>query len=309
MALAYRCAILRGIRAQRQVGSESMRIVNFSKGGKPTLAVRQGDRLVDLSIAAPDLPGDLPGLLAAGGLAKAKSAAAAAGANATVAEAGLVYLPPVSAPGKIVCLGLNYRDHAIETNNPIPTYPVVFTRFATTLAGHGQPMLRPKVSVQYDYEAELAVIVGRKTRHASAANALDAVAGYACFNDGSIRDYQFKSSQFGMGKNFDATGGFGPEFVSADELPAGAAGLAIKCRLNGQTVQDSNTSQHIFDVPQTIVVLSEVMTLNPGDVIIMGTPPGVGAARKPPLWMKDGDVCEIEIEGIGVLRNPIADEK
>ena len=285
-----------------------MRIVNFSKNGKPTLAVRQDGRLVDLSVAAPNLPGDLRGLLAAGGLEAAKAAAAKAGASAAMDEAALTYLPPLHNPEKIVCLGLNYRDHAIETNSPIPTYPVVFMRFNTTLAAHKEAMVRPKASVQLDYECELAVIVGKACRHATAGNALSFVAGYACFNDGSIRDYQFKSSQFGMGKNFDKTGGFGPEFVSADELPAGARGLSIRTRLNGQTVQDSNTNEHIFDVQQSIVHLSEVMTLNPGDVIIMGTPPGVGAARKPPLWMKAGDVCEIEIEGIGTLSNPIADE-
>ena len=287
-----------------------MRIVNFSKDGTPTLAVRHGGRLLDLSVAAPGLPGDLRGLLAGGAAAmeRVQAAAASAGGDARVDGDAVTWLPPLHNPEKVICLGLNYRDHAIETNNPIPTYPVVFMRFNTTLVGHGQPMVRPKASVQLDYECELAVIIGTKCRHATAGNALAAVAGYACFNDGSVRDYQFKSSQFGMGKNFDATGGFGPEFVSADELPPGAAGLAIKTRLNGETVQNSNTDQHIFDVTQTIVHLSEVMTLNPGDVIIMGTPPGVGAARKPPLWMKGGDTCEIEIEGIGTLSNPIVDE-
>lgn len=284
-----------------------MRIVNFNKNGTPTLAVRSGRKLVDLSVAAPDLPGDLKGLLEAGKRAMNNAAAAVekADGKASVKESEIAFLPPLHNPGKIICLGLNYRDHAIETNNPIPTYPVVFARWANTLAGHGQPMLRPKESEQFDFEAELAVIIGKTTRRVSKRAALASVAGYSCFNDGSIRDYQRKSGQFTMGKNFDATGGFGPEFVSADELPPGADGLAIKCRLNGKIMQSSKTDQHIFNVPQAVSILSTVMTLEPGDVIIMGTPSGVGAGRKPPLWMKHGDTCEIEIEGIGKLVNPI----
>ncbi len=288
-----------------------MRIVNFSKNGTPTLGVRRGRKLVDLSIAAPELPRDLKSLLAGGTRAaqNAQAAAAAAGKEAVVDERKLTYLPPVHNPNKIICLGLNYRDHAKETNNPIPKYPVVFIREATTLTGHGQPMPRPKVSKQLDYEAELAVIIGKTAKHVSKARALNFVAGYSCFNDGSIRDYQFKSSQFIMGKNFDGSGGFGPEMVTPEELPKGASGLTIVCKLNGKTVQRSSTDQHIFDVPSTIMYLTEVMTLDPGDVIIMGTPPGVGAARKPPLWMKPGDVCEVSIKGIGTLRNPIVAEK
>ena len=288
-----------------------MRIVNFRKNGTPTLAVRRRRKLVDLSIAAPELASDLRSLVAGGAraLENAAAAAAKAGADAQVDEKGLIYLPPVHNPSKIICLGLNYRDHAIETGNPIPKYPVVFTRAATTLTGHGQRMVVPKVSKQLDYECELAVVIGKGGRHIRKARALDHVAGYSCFNDGSIRDYQFKSSQFIMGKNFDATGGFGPEMVTPDELPAGANGLDITTKLNGKSMQKSNTEQHIFDVPTTIQVLSEVMTLESGDVIIMGTPHGVGAARKPPVWMKSGDVCEITIKGIGTLMNRIVGEK
>lgn len=287
-----------------------MRIVNFSKNGTPTLAVRRRRKLVDLSIAAPELASDLKSLVAGGAraLENAATAAAKAGADAQVDEKGLIYLPPVHNPSKIICLGLNYRDHAIETGNPIPKYPVVFTRAATTLTGHGRQMVVPKVSKQLDYECELAVVIGKGGRHIRKARALDHVAGYSCFNDGSIRDYQFKSSQFIMGKNFDATGGFGPEMVTPDELPTGAAGLDITTKLNGKTMQKSNTEQHIFDVATTIQVLSEVMTLESGDVIIMGTPHGVGAARKPPVWMKSGDVCEITIKGIGTLMNRIVGE-
>ncbi len=288
-----------------------MRIVNFAKNGVPTLGVRKGRKLVDLSVAAPELQRDLKGLLAGGAraLENAAAAAAKAGKDAVVDEKKLSYLPPIQDPAKIICLGLNYLDHALETNNPIPKYPVVFSRAPTTLVGHGQPMRRPKVSKQFDYEAELAVIIGKSGRYITKARALDHVAGYSCFNDGSLRDYQFKSSQFLMGKNFDASGGFGPEMVTPDELPKGGSGLAISCKLNGKTVQKSTTDQHIFDVPSAIHLLSDVMTLEPGDVIVMGTPSGVGAARKPPLWMKPGDVCEITIKGIGTLSNPIQAEK
>ena len=288
-----------------------MRIVNFDKNGTPTLAVRVGRKLVDLSVAAPELPRELKGLVAGGrrALDNAAAAAKAAGKEATVDEKKIKYLPPVHNPSKVICLGLNYRDHAIETGNKIPPYPVVFTRENTTLVGHGQPMVRPKASKDFDYEAELAVVIGTGGRHISKARALDHVAGYSCFNDGSIRDYQRKSSQFIMGKNFDATGGFGPELVTADELPKGGNGLPISCKLNGKTVQSSNTNQHIFDVPTTIHLLSVAMTLEPGDVLVMGTPSGVGMARKPQLWMKQGDKCEVIIKGIGTLLNPIVNEK
>ncbi|MDP6832326.1 MAG: fumarylacetoacetate hydrolase family protein [Alphaproteobacteria bacterium] len=285
-----------------------MRIATINHNGKPTMAVRRGDNYVDLSKAAPELPGDMISLLAAGALAQADSAAQAAGDDALIPAAGVSYLPPVPNPPKIPCCGLNYRDHAIETNNPIPEYPIIFMRSATSLAAHNTPMILPKAASDYDYEAELAVVIGKAGRHVSKADAYDHVAGYSCFNDGSIRSYQFKAPQWTLGKNFDASGGFGPELVTPDELPNGVDDLRIQCRLNGETLQDSSTKQHIFDVPSVIEVLSEVMTLEVGDVIIMGTPPGVGAARDPQVWMKDGDVCEIEIEGIGVLSNSIVAE-
>ncbi|MDP6872591.1 MAG: fumarylacetoacetate hydrolase family protein [Alphaproteobacteria bacterium] len=285
-----------------------MRIATINHNGKPTMAVRRGDNYVDLSKAAPELPGDMISLLAAGALAQADGAAQAAGDDALIPAAGVSYLPPVPNPPKIPCCGLNYRDHAIETNNPIPEYPIIFMRSATSLAAHNTPMILPKAASDYDYEAELAVVIGKAGRHVSKADAYDHVAGYSCFNDGSIRSYQFKAPQWTLGKNFDASGGFGPELVTPDELPNGVDDLRIQCRLNGETLQDSSTKQHIFDVPSVIEVLSEVMTLEVGDVIIMGTPPGVGAARDPQVWMKDGDVCEIEIEGIGVLSNSIVAE-
>ena len=285
-----------------------MRITTLDVNGTPTLAVRKGDKYVNLSKAAPDLPNDMAALIAANGLGKAEAAAGAAGDDAMIALADAKYLPVVENPSKIICCGLNYRDHAIETNNPIPEYPIIFFRMITSMAAHNAPMILPKAASDYDYEAELAVIIGKGGKHISKANALDCVAGYSCFNDGSIRSYQFKAPQWTMGKNFDASGGFGPDMVTPDELPKSVDNLRIQCRLNGETMQDSNTGQHIFDVETVIETLTEAMTLCPGDVIIMGTPPGVGAARTPNVWMKDGDVCEIEIEGIGILSNPIVAE-
>jgi 2-keto-4-pentenoate hydratase/2-oxohepta-3-ene-1,7-dioic acid hydratase in catechol pathway len=175
--------------------------------------------------------------------------------------------------------------------------------------GHGAALVRPRVSEQFDYEGELLVVIGKAGRYIGKERALDHVAGYSIFNDGSIRDYQFKSTQWMMGKNFDATGSFGPEFVTADEVPAGAVGLQLRTRLNGQVLQDANTRDMIFDVATLVSTCSEPMALRPGDMIISGTPAGVGAARKPPVWMKSDDVCEIEIEGLGILRNPVVDER
>jgi 2-keto-4-pentenoate hydratase/2-oxohepta-3-ene-1,7-dioic acid hydratase in catechol pathway len=207
-----------------------------------------------------------------------------------------------------MCLGLNYAEHAREGGFAVPDYPALFLRVASSLIGDGAEILRPGVSESLDYEAELAIVIGRRGRHIKAADALAHVAGYTIFNDVSVRDYQRRSAQWTAGKNFDATGPLGPLVVTPDELPLGAAGLHIECRLNGNVMQSSTTSDMIFDVPRTIEILSEIMTLEPGDVIATGTPPGVGHARKPPVWMRDGDVVEIEIEKIGILRNTVRDE-
>ena len=217
--------------------------------------------------------------------------------------------PLLPEPGKIICLGLNYFDHAKEGGRDKPEYPWFFFRGKSSLIGHGEAGVCPRVSTRFDYEAELAVVIGRTVpRHVARADALQYVAGYSCFNDMSVRDYQKRTPQWTIGKNFDATGGFGPVLVSADELPEGAAGLRIQSRLNGAVMQDANTRDMIFDVAETIALLAECMTLEPGDAIIMGTPAGVGQARTPPVWMKAGDVVEIEIERIGTLRNPIVAE-
>ena len=224
-----------------------------------------------------------------------------------VSGAEVVWLPPFEV-GTIIALGLNYADHAKEGGHAKPEYPSFFMRCATSLVAHGEAMLRPQASIQLDYEAELVAIVGRTARHVAKEKAFDYIAGYSCFNDGSVRDYQRKTTQWTIGKNFDKTGGFGPWFVTADELPPGAAGLAIQSRLNGQVMQSANTRDMLVPVAETVALLTECLTLEPGDLLVMGTPAGVGHARKPPVWMKDGDTIEIEIEKIGVLSNPIRDE-
>jgi len=217
------------------------------------------------------------------------------------------FLPPVADACKLLCIGINYVPHMKEMGRERPEYPVVFVRFADSIVGHGQPMIRPSESVQFDYEGELAVVIGRRARRVSRAAALDYVAGYACFNDGSVRDYQRHSQQFTPGKNFHASGSFGPWLVTADEVPDPRK-LRLATRLNGEVVQDESVGELCFDVAQLIEYCSKWAQLDPGDVIVTGTPGGVGAGRKPPLWMKSGDTVEVEISKLGVLRNPIADE-
>jgi 2-keto-4-pentenoate hydratase/2-oxohepta-3-ene-1,7-dioic acid hydratase in catechol pathway len=279
-----------------------MRFTTYLRDGTPRLALVDGD-------AAVDLAADLRAELARGTDRAAAGRAALASAAPRLPLASLAHAPLVPEPGKIVCLGLNYFDHAKEGGRDKPEYPWFFFRGKSSLVAHGVPGLLPKVSSKFDYEAELAVVIGRTVpRHVSQADALAYVFGYTCFNDMSVRDFQKRTPQWTIGKNFDATGGFGPVLVTADELPPGAAGLRIQSRLNGQVMQDANTSDMIFSVAETIHLLAQCLTLEPGDVIVMGTPAGVGQARTPPVWMKAGDTIEIEIERIGTLRNPIAAE-
>lgn len=279
-----------------------MRLARVAKDGKIGLAARSGDRV---TIAFGDDLANLDNHIAAGTLADAGAQAAA---GEEVDEASLTFLPPVTRPSKIICLGLNYLDHAEEAGLGVPDFPVLFARFPSSLIGDGAPIILPKVSSQLDWEAELVAVLGKGGKNIAESDALSHVAGYSAFNDASIRDYQTRTPQWTAGKNFDDTGVFGPWLVTPDELPAGASGLKIECRVNGEVMQSSNTDQLIFDVATTISLLSGFMTLEAGDVLVMGTPGGIGFARTPPVFMKAGDICEVEIENIGLLRNPIVAE-
>jgi len=218
------------------------------------------------------------------------------------------YLPLLREPGKIVCVGLNYADHTKESPYAQPDYPTLFPRFNSSLIGHNQPLVRPKVSDTLDYEGEMAVVLKSGGRHIAKADALKHVAGYALFNEGSVREYQFKSPQWTVGKNFDDTGAFGPDLVTADELPEGGKGLLLQTKVNGKVVQSVNTSDMLFDVATIISTLSQAVTLGAGDVIVSGTPAGVGFGMNPKVYLKAGDVVEVSIEGIGSLVNPVVDE-
>ena len=226
----------------------------------------------------------------------------------TIALDKLELLPPIANPGKIICVGLNYADHTEESGYKQPEHPTLFPRFTSSLIGAGAPIVRPYVSDALDFEGELVAVIGRGGRHIAKDRALEHVAGYSIFNDGSIRDFQHRTPQWTLGKNFDSTGAFGPVFVTADELPSGADGLKIETRLNGKVVQASNTAKLIFDVATLVATISEAVTLEPGDIIVTGTPSGIGHARNPKLYMQAGDVVEVEIEGIGILTNPVVDE-
>jgi 2-keto-4-pentenoate hydratase/2-oxohepta-3-ene-1,7-dioic acid hydratase in catechol pathway len=287
-----------------------LKIVGFEKDQALRLGVVEGDSVIDLQAVEPRLPSDLGRWLAEndGALAPLGEIAKRAPSSARLPLASLTFALPVARPGKIICLGLNYLEHAKEGGHQKPEYPSIFMRCQTSLTPHIAPIIRPFVSETLDYEAELLVVIGRRVKHATLGDALTCIAGYSCFNDASVRKFQRRTSQWDMGKNFDRTGGFGPWVVEAQALPPGAKGLKIESRLNGQVLQSDNTANMMFPVAETIVDVTQGMTLEPGDIIAMGTPSGVGHARKPPLWMRAGDVCEIEIEGIGVLRNPIAEE-
>jgi acylpyruvate hydrolase len=287
-----------------------MKLMMFQRGKGTVLGLVEGKAVIDLGIADPALPRDLKSLIAAGPnvLAAAKAAAANAPASARFVLDAMKPGLPIADPPKFICVGLNYALHAKEGGHAIPTYPSFFLRVPTSLVAAGAPVIRPKASIQLDYECELTIVIGKGGRHITEEKALDHVFGYTLFNDVSVRDFQRKTSQWMPGKNFDGTGPLGPWIVTADELPAGASGLRISTRLNGETMQDSNTADMIFSTARTIALLSEFMTLEPGDLIATGTPSGVAHARKPPTWMKAGDTVAVEVERIGVLTNPVIDE-
>jgi 2-keto-4-pentenoate hydratase/2-oxohepta-3-ene-1,7-dioic acid hydratase in catechol pathway len=276
--------------------------------GIGVLCAKDSEQFVDLCATDPSIPNSLLRFIESdASLSKAKQALS--NPNAVIRNLSEIQFETlIDRPGKIVCMGLNYADHAKEGGNARPEYPSFFMRVPSSLAAHNAPLIRPAVSDKLDYEAELAFIVGKRARNLTRENALDCIAGFSVFNDGSIRNYQRKTTQWTIGKNFDQTGGFGPCLVTPDELPPGAHGLQIQSRLNGAVMQNANTKDFLWDVAETIVLITECMTLEPGDVVITGTPAGVGYARTPPVFMKPGDICEIEVEGVGILKNTIQDE-
>ncbi|CAG4889478.1 fumarylacetoacetate hydrolase family protein [Paraburkholderia saeva] len=277
-----------------------MRYVSFEKDGKALLGVRENGAIRTLDETT------LEELLARG--VDLRTWASRQEGGRIESEESLTFLPPLRRPPKILCVGLNFSDHSKESNFEQPDYPTMFLRLHTSLVAHNAPIVRPRVSDSLDYEGEIAVVLGKGGRHIRKEDALSHVAGYALFNDASVREYQFKTPQWTMGKNFDGTGAFGPDFVTADELPPGAKGLRLETRLNGEVVQSASTDDMVFDVETLIVMLSEAVTLEAGDVIVSGTPSGVGWARNPKLLMRHGDVCEVSVEGLGTLRNEIVDE-
>jgi 2-keto-4-pentenoate hydratase/2-oxohepta-3-ene-1,7-dioic acid hydratase in catechol pathway len=282
-----------------------MRLISYQAEGGARVAARRGADYVDLSAADASLPNDLRDLLDLGdeGLARARNAlqrgVALSGPPARI-------LPPIAHPEKVICIGLNYADHAAETGATLPSEPVVFSKFVTAIRGPQDPIVLPKVSSKVDFEAELVVVIGRPGRCIPRERAFEHVAGYTCGHDVSARDWQLEKpgGQWLLGKSFDSFAPIGPELVTREEIE-NPGQLNICLRLNGQTMQNSNTRQLIFPVDQLVAHISTVCTLQPGDLIFTGTPPGVGVARKPPVFLQPGDVAEVEIESIGVLRNPV----
>lgn len=279
-----------------------MKVVSFVRNGKSSYGVVVKDGIVDVGAKLGGKYADLVAVLKAGALAEVEAAAKAA--TADLPYEGTTLLPVVPNPGKIVCVGVNYDEHRREMGREPPGHPTIFVRFPESQVAHNQPLLKPAESDKLDYEAELAVIIGKRGYKVSEDNAFDIVAGYSCYNDGSVRDWQTHTGQFTPGKNFNATGGFGPWMVTADEIPD-AQKLAIQSRLNGQVMQSSNTELMTFNIRKIIKYVTTFTPLEPGDVIATGTPGGVGTKRNPPVYMKDGDIIEIEIEKVGLLRNPV----
>ncbi|MBU9422068.1 fumarylacetoacetate hydrolase family protein [Burkholderia gladioli] len=285
-----------------------MKLVTFRSGDTTRLGVIDGNDVVDLNQADASVPANLRAALMSGIDLNAAARRAIASGEHRVPFASIKLAPVVPDPGKIVCLGHNFYDHAKEGGNLKPVYPLIFFRGASSLIAHEDPVIRPRVSEKLDYEAELMIVIGKRARHVKRDDALEYVYGYACFNDVSVRDYQKRTSQWTIGKNFDGTGSFGPWLVTADELPPGAEGLKLRLVLNGQVMQQASTADMIWGVAEAIELLSECMTLEPGDVVAMGTPAGVGWARDPSVWLRQGDRVEVDIERVGRLQNTVQDE-
>jgi 2-keto-4-pentenoate hydratase/2-oxohepta-3-ene-1,7-dioic acid hydratase in catechol pathway len=284
-----------------------MRLITFIHDGREQIGVRRDDHVIPVASIAPDLPGSIMQLLADEQLQALQSKITSYD-SAGIAIDDVEYLPLIPRPGKIICIGRNYAAHAAEGGAETPTFPEVFFRGPTCLVAHQADIVRPQCSEMLDFEGEFAFVIGKACRHATEDNALDYIAGYTLFNDATIRNYQKFSSQWTVGKNFDNTGAFGPELVTCDELPDGMAGLSLTTTLNGQVMQDGQIDDLVFPVCKLVAILSECMTLEPGDVVVTGTPAGVGFARTPPIWMKAGDTVEIEVDGLGKLINTVQDE-
>lgn len=283
-----------------------MKLMSFSVAGEPSWGAAVGEGVVDLGKRiGKDYP-DLKALIAGGGYGAAKAAIAGAAPDYQLSD--IVFLPVIPNPEKIICVGLNYADHVVETKREKTEDPALFVRWPNSQTGHLQPMLVPLESTHLDYEGEIAVIIGKGGRRINEADAYGHVAGYAPYNDGSVRDLQWATTQWTTGKNFPTTGAFGPWMTTTDEVPADAV-LTLITRLNGQEMQRATTQMMIHSVPRLIAFISRFTELVPGDVIVSGTPGGVGGRKTPPLWMKEGDVCEVEIDRIGVLRTPIKNER
>lgn len=283
-----------------------MRLVTVRTAEGPRACVERGGRYVDIQAADASLPSSVKAILALGAAGRDRVASAIAKGTASHDPATADLLAPVPDPGKVVCLGLNYRDHAEESGMAIPEEPVLFSKFPSAVVGPGATIELPAVSTQVDYEAELVWVIGKAGRDIPRDRAMDHIGGYTVGHDVSARDWQLNKpgKQWMAGKTFDTFAPIGPALVTVDEV-ADPHNLGIRLRLNGATMQDSNTSQLIFRADEVISYLSQIFTLEPGDLIFTGTPPGVGMARKPPVWLKDGDVVEVEIDGLGVLKNPV----
>ena len=284
-----------------------MRLATLNTDRGPRACAFGDGHYVDLAAADPTLPASLRELLGLGPEALKRAASACQSGPVRYAPGAFPLAAPIPDPQKVICLGLNYRDHALESNMPIPEEPVIFNKFPSALIGAGADIVLPRVTDQVDYEAELVVVIGKRGRDISREQALDYVAGYTIGHDVSARDWQLQKpgKQWFAGKTFDTFAPVGPELVTADEVPDPHR-LGIRLKLNGQVMQDSNTSQFIFRIDETIAYLSQIVTLEPGDLIFTGTPPGVGMARTPPVWLQPGDIVEIEIDGLGTLRNSVA---
>ena len=283
-----------------------MKLISFEHNGQASYgAVVEGDRIVDLKPLLGDKASDLKSLIAAN--LQAEAAAAAAQATAFLAMSDVDLLPVIPNPGQIFCIGLNYGEHVRETGKQITESPVIFMRVNDSQVAHGKDIVRPPESHRLDYEGEIAIIIGKGGRRISEADSWEHIAGYACYNDGSVRDWQLHTSQWAPGKNFWRTGGFGPWMVTADEI-APDQQMTLITRLNGQEMQRATTDMMLHSIPRQIAYISAFIPLQPGDVIVTGTPGGVGNKRTPQVFMKPGDVCEIEVDAIGVLRNGIRDE-